>query len=255
MSTPTPLSTLIPQSEYIPVIEDLIACLTTGFRTNLHSVYVYGSVAQGRAIPNVSNLDVVVVTRESCKDSQSSLFNTINWRFQREFAFVRGLSIRTAQVAEVASLDALFTWGFLLKQCCVNVMGDDLAECFGEYVPSWEIAKQWNMDIGQTALQHRQQVALADSQQEILVSQRQMAKKLLRASYGLVMHKTRRWLDDPVACGQQFLTVYPERAQTIERLEILLGTRAIPKRSVVALVDEFGPWLAKEYQKLDFKIG
>lgn len=50
-------------------------------------------------------------------------------------------------MSEVANLDSIFTWGFMLKHCCVCVYGDDLADCFGDYVPSWEIAKHWNMDV------------------------------------------------------------------------------------------------------------
>ena len=52
----------IPQSEYIPALNDLLSCLKTGLGSNLHSVYVYGSVADGRAVASVSNLDLVLVT-------------------------------------------------------------------------------------------------------------------------------------------------------------------------------------------------
>ncbi|WP_394152833.1 nucleotidyltransferase domain-containing protein [Vibrio maritimus] len=255
MPIQSPINQLIPQPTYVPVVEDLIACLKSGLKDNLHSVYIYGSVANGNAIPNVSNLDVVLVTQRPLAAGQKSLFNSINWRFQKDFPFVKGLAVRTALVSEVASLSALFTWGFLLKQCCTNVYGEDLAECFGHYVPSWEIAKQWNMDIEQSAAILRREVALAEDAQSQLSAQRQLAKKLLRAAYGLVLHKTKRWLDDPLESGRAFLDYYPERQQTIERLGILLGQRVIPKRSVVGLLDDFAPWLAKEYQKTEFKIG
>ncbi|MGR5503193.1 nucleotidyltransferase domain-containing protein [Vibrio sp. DNB22_10_4] len=255
VSTQSPIHHSIPQPSYVPVIEDLIACLKSGLKESLHSVYVYGSVANGTAIPNVSNLDVVLVTHAPFSASQKALFNSINWRFQKDFPFVKGLAIRTALVSEVASLSALFTWGFLLKQCCTNVYGEDLSECFGDYVPSWEIAKQWNMDIEQSAALLRKEVALAEDAQSQADAQRRLAKKLLRAAYGLVLHRTKRWLDDPLESGRAFLEFYPQREQTVERLGILLGGRVIPKRSVVGLVDDFAPWLVKEYQKTEFKIG
>ncbi|CSE08611.1 Uncharacterised protein [Vibrio cholerae] len=40
----------------------------------------------------------------------------------------------------MATLEAIFSWGFMLRHCCVCVYGDNLAECFGHYEPSWEIA-------------------------------------------------------------------------------------------------------------------
>ncbi|MDW1713131.1 nucleotidyltransferase domain-containing protein, partial [Vibrio sp. Vb2865] len=41
----------------------------------------------------------------------------------------------------------------------------------------------------------------------------------------------------------------------IDRLCILLSGRPIPKRSVIGLIDAFGGWLVKQYQKTEFRIG
>ncbi|MCW8345039.1 nucleotidyltransferase domain-containing protein [Vibrio sp. ZSDZ65] len=251
----TPNSLPIPQVTYHTAIKDLLMCLKSALRDDLHSVYIYGSVAQGRAIAGVSDLNVVVVTQSSLSASQKKVFNTIDWRFQKNFPFVDAVSIRSTVINDVVSLDALFTWGFLLKQCCVCVHGDDLAECFGDYVASWEIAKQWNMDIGQSVPILRHRIAVANTDKALLKAQREMAKKLLRAAYGLIMPKTKRWYDEPHQCAQQFLVHYPEKRIVIERLEILLGPRVIPKRSVVALLDDFGQWLVSEYKKTEFRIG
>ncbi|MCL9774449.1 nucleotidyltransferase domain-containing protein [Vibrio sp. S4B1] len=251
----SPNSLPIPQVSYHAAIADLLMCLKSALRDNLHSVYIYGSVAQGRAIAGVSDLNVVVVTQSSLSANQKKVFNTIDWRFQKHFPMVDGVSLRSTIFNDVVSLEALFTWGFLLKQCCVCVHGDDLAECFGDYVASWEIAKQWNMDIGQAVPMLRHHIAVANTDKALLKAQREMAKKLLRAAYGLIIPKTKRWRDEPHQCAQQFLLFYPDKRVIIERLEILLGPRVIAKRSVVALLDDFGQWLISEYKKTEFRIG
>ncbi|CAH0526367.1 nucleotidyltransferase domain-containing protein [Vibrio hippocampi] len=255
MSTDQDYLSSVSQSEYQPVVRELVTYLKSGLKDNLHSVYLYGSVAAGRAIPYLSNIDVVVITHRPFSDTKTTLFNTINWRFQRAYPFVNGVSIRTALVNEVASLEALFTWGFLLRECCVCIHGEDLAECFGHFVPSWEIAKQWNMDTVDYLPVIRQQIATATGQASQIQLQRKLAKKLLRAAYSLVMHKEKRWIEEPLECGQRFLRYYPQHEQTVARLNILLGTRVIPKRSVVGLLDHFGSWLVEEYKKTEFKIG
>lgn len=247
--------TKIQQPQYQPVVRELLAYLKSGLKDNLHSVYLYGSVASGRAVSDVSNLDVVLVTHRPFSNTRTTLFNTINWRFQRTYPFVDGVSIRAALVKEVVSLDALFTWGFLLKECCICLDGDDLAEYFGHFDPSWEIAKQWNMDISDWLPVIRQQIAQVTDIRRQVKLQRKLAKKLLRAAYCLVMHKEKVWIDDPTLCGQRFLHYCPQHQQTILRLGILLGDRVIPKRSVVGLLDSFGPWLVDEYKKTEFKIG
>ncbi|MGC9422606.1 MULTISPECIES: nucleotidyltransferase domain-containing protein [Vibrio] len=243
------------QTAYQPAIKELLALLRAGLGKQLHSVYLYGSVARKTARPHHSNLDVIVVTYGSIEETRTALINTIRWRFQKRFAFITDVSFKTAEVKEVASLDSLFSWGFLLRHCSVCIYGDNLAECFGDYEPSWEIAKHWNMDVEDWLLFYRESIVKAKRDDQQVQAQQIIAKKLLRASYSLVMYQDKNWFDDPRQCGEQFLRYYPEKQTEIDRLKILLKGRVIAKRSVIGLLDSFGPWLVKQYQKTEFKIG
>ncbi|MGL6026517.1 MAG: nucleotidyltransferase domain-containing protein [Vibrio sp.] len=243
------------QPEYQSAIADLVRFWRAGAGTALHSLYLYGSVARKTAQPNHSNLDVVVVTHGVFTQNRATLINTIRWRFQKSYPWITDVSIKLASVEEIATLDAIFSWGFMLRHCCVCVYGDDLAECFGHYEPSWEIAKHWNMDVGVKLADYRHSIAQATNPQLQIKAQQLMAKKLLRASYSLIMHRDRQWLEDPLACGTHFLRYYPDKQLEIERLGLLLKPRVIPKRSVIGLIDSFGPWLVSQYQKTEFRIG
>ncbi len=243
------------QTEFEPLIRETLMCFKSGLGQNLHSVYVYGSVARKTAVPGKSNLDLVIVTKTPFETNRATLLNTIKWRAQQGYPQVNGVSIRTALVRDVANLDSIFTWGFMLKHCCVCIYGDDLANCFGDYVPSWEIAKHWNMDIEEWISIYRTKIAQAKNAEEQIHAQSVIAKKLLRASYSLIMYRDKRWFDDPIECGQVFLNYHPEMQLEIERLGILLSGRSIPKRSVIGLLDAFGDWLVKQYQKTEFRIG
>jgi predicted nucleotidyltransferase len=243
------------QKQYRPAIYSLIGYLKAGLGKNLHSVYIYGSVARKTACPGVSNLDVVVVTYHPFEDKKEIIFNTLRWRFRKNYPLITDVSIETALVKEVASLQSLFSWGFLLRHCSVCVHGPDLAECFGHYETSWEIAKYWNMDVEDWLQYYRDKIAKSQQDEEQLKAQQMIAKKLLRASYSLVMYKDKWWFDDPVACGERFLKYHPDKRVEIERLEILLQPRVIAKRSVIGLLDSYGIWLVKQYQKTEFRIG
>ncbi|NIY83864.1 nucleotidyltransferase domain-containing protein [Vibrio hepatarius] len=253
------LSTIDPkqpfQSQYQPAIDDLLRFLKGGLGANLHSVYLYGSVARKVAQPGKSNLDVIVVTNQSFSDSRTALLNSIKWRFQKSYPFITEVSFKCALVSEIASLESIFSWGFQLRHCAVCVFGDDLSQCFGDYEPSWEIAKHWNMDVEDWLAVYRYRIAKADKDTEQIKAQKIIAKKLLRASYSLVMYRDKQWFDDPIECGQQFLRYYPEKKIEIERLGILLSGRLIAKRSVIGILDGYGDWLVTQYKKTEFKIG
>jgi hypothetical protein len=137
----------------------------------------------------------------------------------------------------------------------VCVFGEDLSQCFGDYEPSWEIAKHWNMDVEDWLAVYRYRIVKADKDTEQIKAQKIIAKKLLRASYSLVMYRDKQWFDDPIECGQQFLRYYPEKKIEIERLGILLSGRLIAKRSVIGILDGYGDWLVTQYKKTEFKIG
>jgi len=243
------------QPEFQPVVNDLITFLKGGLGANLHSVYIYGSVARKTAQVGKSNLDVVVVTHRSFDDNKTTLLNTIKWRFQKSFPQVTQVSIKTAFVKDIVDLESIFTWGFMLKHCAVCVHGEDLSDCFGDFETSWEIAKHWNMDVEDWLAVYRNKIARSASPEQQVLAQVVIAKKLLRASYSLIMYRDRNWYENPIECGQQFLKYHPDKKIEVDRLGILLSGRVIPKRSVIGILDGFGEWLVKQYKKTEFRIG
>ena len=243
------------QDDYQRVIKELVHALESGLGNNLHSIYLYGSVARKSAIKHRSNMDLVVAIRHTPDARFQTLLSTIKWRFRKAFPFVTELSFQFPLVSEILQIENIITWGFMLKHCCVCVSGDDLSTRYGEFEPSWEIAKFWNMDVEQWVVSYRKKIAAATRKDEQVQNQIVIAKKLMRASYSLIMHKDKRWFDDPIQCGEVFLSYYPDKQKEIERLTILLSGRYIPKRSVVALLDEYGAWLINAYKKTEFRIG
>lgn len=241
------------QREFQPVVDEMIRAFRSALSSNLHSLYLFGSVARKTAVPNASDINFIVVTHTHAEST--TLVNTVRWRLSKKYPFVREFDIRFAAVNEVASLDSLFSWGFLLKHCSMCIYGDSLADCFGHYEPSWEIAKHWNMDIKDWLAFYRNKLGHASSEQEQLKAQMAIGKKLLRASYGVVMYRDKQWFDSPIDCGDRFVDYYPEKARDIGRAKMLLKPRLIHKRSVVGLMDDYGQWLANEYEKTEFRIG
>ncbi|OLQ90842.1 nucleotidyltransferase [Vibrio ponticus] len=243
------------QPDYSQAVSELVTAMRSGLGHTLHSLYVYGSVARKTAVPYRSNLDVIVVVQQSPGTQWSTLLNTIKWRFQKSYPHITEINVKTALVGEVASLESIFSWGFLLRHCAVCVHGENLSECFGDYEPSWEIAKHWNMDLIEWLPVYRNRIARAGDDKELHYVQRLVGKKLLRASYSLVIPKDRGWYDSPVECGKHFLRYYPDMQVEVERLVIMLSSRVLPKRATIGMIDSFGDWLIKQYQKTEFRIG
>lgn len=237
------------------IIEDATKWIRASLSTNVHSLYLFGSFATGRAKPHLSNLDLLVVLHREQSGQLNTIKRNIEWRFSQSFPEITGINIRTVTLSEVLSLDNIFKWGFLLKQCCVCLHGDDLTHCFGQFEPNWEISKFWNMNLEETLPSLRKHYVQVTDQKAQFLQQREIGKKLLRAHYGLVLHKHRVWLDDPLQCADVAQHYYPSKQVEIKRLTLLLRPHLIPKRSVVGLLDSHGDWLVKSYKKTEFRIG
>lgn len=259
MSTNTALPVIDPkapfQAEFQPVIDDLKRYLISGLGKNLQSIYLFGSVARKKARIARSNIDVVVLTHQALSSKDASLVKTIKWRFAREYPQITGVSLQFGEIGEVLSLEGIFTWGFMLRHCCVCIHGEDVSDRFGEFEPSWEIAKQWNMDVEEWLTIYRNKIAKAENLAEQIKAQQVIAKKLLRASYSLIMYRDKNWIENPIECGKVFLTYYPKKKVEIQRLVVLLSGKPVPKRSVIGILDDYGKWLVKAYQRTEFRIG
>ncbi|MCE7566254.1 nucleotidyltransferase domain-containing protein [Aliivibrio fischeri] len=243
------------QNEFEPVIHDLITHVLSAAPKSVHSIYLYGSVARREAIVGRSNLDVTLITSAPLTNKEQTLINTIKIRFQSKYPQITGVTFNIGEAADALQLESIFSWGFWLRHCCVCIYGDDLSERFGDFEPSWEIAKNMNMDIEEWLGVYIKKIATSQDMAVQVEQQKTIAKKLLRSCYSLVMHRDKGWYDHPVLCARKFLEYYPEKQTEIERVVLLLKGRKVPKRSVLALLNEFGDWVVAEFNKIERKIG
>ncbi|WP_122033124.1 nucleotidyltransferase domain-containing protein [Aliivibrio sp. EL58] len=243
------------QKEFEIVIRDLIGHIRSAAPKSVHSVYLYGSVARREATAGRSNLDVTLLTTVPLTNKEQTLINTIKVRFQSKYPQITGVTFTIGETAEVLQLESIFSWGFWLRHCCVCIFGDDLSTRFGDFEPSWEIAKNMNMDIEEWLEVYIKKISASQTIDSQVEHQKTIAKKLLRSCYSLVMHKDKGWYDHPILCARKFLEYYPEKQTEIERVVMLLKGRKIPKRSAVALLQEFGGWVVGEFNKIERRIG
>ncbi|OCH15366.1 nucleotidyltransferase [Aliivibrio sp. 1S165] len=243
------------QKEFEPAIQDLIVHVRSAVPKSIHSIYLYGSVARREAISGRSNLDVTLITTVPLTNKEQTLINTIKIRFQSKYPQITGVTFTIGEVTEVLQLESIFSWGFWLRHCCVCILGDDLSTRFGDFEPSWEIAKNMNIDIQEWLQVYTKKISVSTSINVQVEQQKTIAKKLLRSCYSLVMHRDKGWYDHPVLCARKFLEYYPEKQTEIERVVMLLKGRKIPKRSTIALLEEFGGWVVSEFNKIERRIG
>ncbi|MEH6533906.1 MAG: nucleotidyltransferase domain-containing protein [Photobacterium frigidiphilum] len=243
------------QPEYMPVLIDTVNQLRAALGSALHSVYLYGSVAQRKAVWGYSDLNITVVLNRNLNSPEESALNTVKWRITTYQPKVPSLDLRVGQFSDVVSIGGIFEWGFWLKHCCVCLYGDDLSTRFGCFEPSWDVAKAMNGDIKAMLADYRQKIMTTKVVKNYLEYCQFISKKMLRSCFALVMHREKCLAHSLSDCADIFLRYYPEKNVEIERLFTLIEGAQVPKRASLFMIEQFGGWIVAELDKIERKIG
>ncbi len=132
---------------YSPCIRESIESLKHLFHQQLHSVYVYGSVARGEAVTLKSDLDLIAMfDGKLCSDTLAKLKKLAGELSQKYRSLFRDVGIAVAYYDYTVDPANYYENAFL-KEICVCVHGEDLGERFGPYKLTSEIAIRFNGDI------------------------------------------------------------------------------------------------------------
>lgn len=169
------------QPEFTALVEDVCSTLTHGLGPRVHSIYLYGSVANGHALPGISDLDITLVLLDT--DVQvSERLAAIKADLQERHPEVTKIDFDTGHRDEVLAESNRFSWGYWLKHHCRCIWGDDLGTRFERFKPSRKIALAVNGDFETVLKRYLDTLAKETCPAQIRRLQREAARKLVRAT-------------------------------------------------------------------------
>ncbi|EBS6254467.1 nucleotidyltransferase domain-containing protein, partial [Salmonella enterica subsp. enterica serovar Chester] len=114
------------QPEFQNVIQDAVQSLCTALPGILHSIYVYGSVAEGRAVPGRSDLDLTLVLHRPLSAAEKTILRCLDKALTARHSSVSKIGFDTGLLSEVTSAEEQPVWAYWLAHFCLPVWGDDL---------------------------------------------------------------------------------------------------------------------------------
>lgn len=240
---------------YLPLFESVIQAAQQTFNGNLHSIYAYGSIAEGRAVRAKSDADFIIALKQPDEQMASQLEN-LSQRVFAEFSdLVSKIDLPAGTCEEILAPDNLYSWGAYLKILGLPIFGEDLRKQLPDFKPSLTLAKAWNGDLRQdiqNALDLLAGPASKDARQRNI---RGIASKSIRALYLLIVPQTQDWTTLFSEQADQVLQHFPEYADTLNALisarksdrplDDISVFRAVLQRFSAGLLVEFETQLAK----------
>lgn len=237
------------QPEFARVVDGVAATLTLCFPELIHSLYVYGSVAQGRAVPGKSDLDMSVIFRDRPDRATAARFAEIKRELEKRHPLVSKIDFDCGLLAQVLHPDHKLSWGYWLKHHCVCVYGEDLSRRFAPFKPAKAIAVAVNGDFLPVLEKLIAQIRLTADKNEGLQLQRAAARKAIRATSILRSEYDEDWPETLAGHHRKLTARYPEKADV---MDYLLAASHDPQGELADFekrILDFASWLNAEFHR------
>jgi predicted nucleotidyltransferase len=232
------------------IVDEVLSAIVEKLTSQIGGIYLYGSVATGKAIEGKSDLDILIVLKETPDKSLSeeikSLESTLSEKYE---PMLRGVGLTVTSIPEVTSEKERYGYMCYIKHLCVCVYGNDITKDTLSFTPSKEIAKGFNGDITEVLKSYKDKIEKSTSELELKKLSQEVSKKIVRTGFSLVMPRSGSWSTDLQSSFDTFVYYYPEKAKDMNVvLEWARGCFS-DKASVVEFMEVFGKWLSEEFER------
>jgi uncharacterized protein len=237
-------------SPFREIVENILNSILGEFSTQLNAVFLYGSIATGKAVVGKSDLDILIVFNEKLTEELSRRVLSLEEKLTNEYeSTLRDVGLATTCVADALSEKERKGSLCFLKHLCVCIYGEDFTKDIPGFKPSREVAKGFNGDIAKVLESFKGKLEKGTGAEEIKKLSQSVAKKIVRTGFSLVMPRSNSWTTNLQTSADTFAYYYPEKAPemntSLEWSKVGNENRYI----VIEFIDTFGVWLTREFEK------
>jgi uncharacterized protein len=235
------------QPAFVPVVSDVVQKLSSVMPDLIHSMYVYGSLAEGKARETLSDLDLTVIFTRLLNEVTAEKMTAIKSEIEQQYSVISKIDIDLGVLDEVLQPANADRWGYWLKHHCVCVYGEDLRKRFEPFRPSIKIAVAVNGDFFAelNAYISRMKPSLEPLQRHAL--QRAAARKAIRSTNILRDENDLDWPGTLEEYCAKFNERYPALS---EEMDYLLSICQRPRGDIMTFASRiatFVYWLNAEF--------
>lgn len=226
------------QSAWSPLVNDVVQAYKTFFGSNLHSVWLRGSVAKGQAEDGVADLDSFGYVMKPC-DSLDQFDQTV-LDLEPRYPFCTGIEWTADPIARLAE-DRVMSR--IIKTQAVCLYGEDM----GHSIPPHSLRDMIHFSkYLRCNIEEKMPTFLKEHDgdpSKIRHTCTWTARALLRSLFETVMFDEMRWTNDLWLCYERYSSRSPEREpDAMELLQLCLNPTEDEVR-LRAAVSAFTPWI------------
>lgn len=231
------------QGAFSPVLEN--ACIRLGDDATplVHSVYVYGSVATGLAVPGRSDLDLSLILNRTPSSSEKAVLEKIRLEIEANYPVVTKVDFDIGSLEDIASPDAGMAWRYWLKHHCRCILGVDLAAPILRFKPSRTLALAVNGNFRDVLADYAARIAASNSMALSQRLRREAARKAIRSTNILRGETDGDWPTTLEDHDARFCRLFPEKANDLRFFLDQSRNPSAPAADFIARLDRFAGWM------------
>lgn len=227
------------QNEWKPVIQDIVEAYKENFGENLQSVYIRGSVAKGKAIEYISDIDTFAFVDIAKEEINNKWKKEFREKMSKLYPFVEGVELFVISLKEPEDVNLILNQSLLV---------------YGTPQPFQRVKFGKNLILHAYYIDERFEGTLRrlneDRNQEDIKGECQWAMKgIVRMGLELVMERSGKYSRDLYPCYEVFSQYYPEKEPEMrEALHLALNPTS-DKDEIRRVINSLGKWLQEEIER------
>lgn len=211
------------QPEWFAVAEEFISLVLNVFQNKVHSIYLRGSVANGSAIKQVSDIDFCIVIFNQLSNDEKAEIQKLGNTLNEKNSFITRFDIGFYIATEITQLKERV----LLKLRSICMYGETLAPQIQDIYPGKDVCVTL-LGLEREIMQVQDEIVRGVyTSENVSATCKWMAKRVVRSGLELVSKRAGCYTRDLYPCWETFSQYYPQhRASMYRVLELAINPSA-----------------------------
>ncbi|WP_138468987.1 nucleotidyltransferase domain-containing protein [Poseidonocella sp. HB161398] len=237
------------QEAFRPLLEEVCARLSPAAEPLIHSLHVYGSVAEARAVPGRSDLDLSLIFGAAPSAAGRRRLEALRRQIEAAHPVASKVDFDIGTLAELRSAEQGLAWRYWLRHHCRCLCGPDPAEDIPLFRPSRALALAVKGDFERVLGGYRSALEAAPPGAPARRLMREAARKLIRSTNVLRREDDRDWPDTLEDHAEKLARRHPGQGAALRAFLREARDPGDDPADFAERLGAFTAWMAQELQR------
>jgi uncharacterized protein len=231
------------------VIEETVDHYQTHLKSDLHSIYIRGSIPRGLGIEGVSDLDTIALTNKSVKDIDLGWVDKAEKHLNKKYNCVDGVEFSFYSIKDVLETDHFSIISFMIKTHSVCVYGEDVSDRLPDYKADIMLGNEHLVNLQRQIDQAKEDLDGNEDKEDIVDCCRWIMKIIVRGGLALVIDKECKYTRDLFPAYKAFAKHYPGKETEMKQAVHYAINPVERPDEILEFLERMGNWMINEAEK------